>query len=74
MSSTITGMVPREAGGEAGRDIVQRYKTHVQAQGYSPGMAGKCIRTILHLRHVVVVERDQDRNARHSRPASLSEP
>lgn len=49
MSSTITSMAPREAGGEADRDIVQHYKTHVQAQGYSPGMAGKCIRTILHL-------------------------
>ena len=49
MSSTITSMAPREAGGEPDRDIVQHYKTHVQALGYSPSLAGKCIRTILHL-------------------------
>lgn len=49
MSSTITNIAPREAGGEPDRDIVQHYKTHVQALGYSPSLAGKCIRTILHL-------------------------
>ena len=48
MSSMITNMVSPEASGEPDPGIVQNYK-RLQALGYSPGLTGKCIRTILHL-------------------------
>ena len=49
MSSTITNMVPPDASGDPDPSIVQDYKARLQALGYSPGLTGKCIRTILHL-------------------------
>ena len=49
MSSTITNIPSPETSGEPDPGIVENYKTHLQALGYSPGMFGKCIRTILHL-------------------------
>ena len=49
MSSMITNIASREASGEPDPGIVQDYKARLQALGYSPGLIGKCIRTILHL-------------------------
>ncbi len=48
-SKKITSAAPPEAGGEPDRDIVQHYKAHVQALGYSPTLTNKCIRMVLHL-------------------------
>lgn len=49
MSSTITNMVPLNASGAPDPGIVQDYRARLQALGYSPGLTGKCVRTILHL-------------------------
>ena len=49
MSSMITNIASREASGEPDPDIVQDYKARLQVLEYSPGLIGKCIRTILHL-------------------------
>ena len=49
MSSMITNIPSPEASGERDPSIVENYKARLQALGYSPGLIGKCIRTILHL-------------------------
>ncbi len=49
MSSMITNITSTEARGGPDPDIVQTYKARLQALEYSPGLTGKCIRTILHL-------------------------
>ncbi len=49
MSSMITNVASPEASGGPDPGIVQNYKARLQALGYSPGLIGKCIRTILHL-------------------------
>ena len=49
MSSMITNMASPEASGEPGPGIVQNYRARLQALGYSSGLIGKCLRTILHL-------------------------
>ena len=49
MSSMITNIASPEASGEPDPGIVENYKARLQALGYSPGLIGKCIRTILHL-------------------------
>ena len=74
MSSMITNITSTEARGGPDPDIVQTYKARLQALEYSPGLTGKCIRTILPPHHMVVSERDRDRDARRSRLASLPEP
>ena len=48
MSSTISSTVPPEPSGEPDPGIVENYKARLQALGYSPGLIGKCIRTVLH--------------------------
>ena len=49
MSSMITNIASPEASGEPDPGIVQNYRARLQALGYSPGLMGKCLRTILHL-------------------------
>ena len=49
MSSMITNIASPEASGEPGPGIVQNYRARLQALGYSSGLIGKCLRTILHL-------------------------
>ena len=49
MSSMITNIASPEASREPDSGIIENYKTRLQALGYSPGLIGKCIRTILHL-------------------------
>ena len=49
MSSMITNIASSEASGEPDPGIVQNYRARLQALGYSPGLIGKCLRTILHL-------------------------
>lgn len=49
MSSTITNTASPEATREPDPGIVEEYKTRLQALGYSPGLIGKCIRTVRHL-------------------------
>ena len=49
MSSMIANIASPEASGEPDPGIVQSYKARLQALGYSPGLMGKCLRTILHL-------------------------
>ena len=49
MSSHRTNRASPEASGEPAPGIVQNYTERLQALGYSPGLTGKCIRTILHL-------------------------
>lgn len=49
MSSLITNLASPEASGEADSGIVETYKARLQALGYSSGLTGKCIRTVLHL-------------------------
>ena len=49
MSSMIANIASPEASGEPDPGIVQNYKARLQALGYSPGLMGKCLRTILHL-------------------------
>ena len=49
MASLITKLASPEASGEADPGIVETYKARLQALGYSSGLSGKCIRTILHL-------------------------
>ena len=51
----MSSMIPHphaaspEARGEADTGIVQHYTARLETLGYSPGLMGKCIRTILHL-------------------------
>ncbi len=47
MFSIITNSASSDASGDL--PIVQNYKTKLQALGYSPGLTGKCIRTVVHL-------------------------
>ena len=47
MSSIITNTASSDASGDL--PIVQNYKAQLQALGYSPGLTGKCIRTVVHL-------------------------
>ena len=49
MSSHRTNIASPEASGEPDPGIVQSYKARLQALGYSSGLMGKCLRTILHL-------------------------
>ena len=49
LSSHRTHRASPEASGEPGPGIVQNYTERLQDLGYSPGLTGKCIRTILHL-------------------------
>ena len=49
MSSTIANTASPEASREPDPGIVEEYKTRLQALGYSPGLIGKCIRTVRHL-------------------------
>ena len=49
MSFMIKNLASPEARGEPDPGIVQTYKARLQALGYSSGLTGKCIRTILHL-------------------------
>ena len=49
MSSHRTNKSSPEASGEPGPGIVQNYRGRLQALGSSPGLMGKCLRTILHL-------------------------
>ena len=49
MSSMIPHAASPEARGEADTGIVQHYTARLETLGYSPGLMGKCIRTILHL-------------------------
>ena len=49
MSFIIKNLASPEARGEPDPGIVQTYKARLQALGYSSGLTGKCIRTILHL-------------------------
>lgn len=49
MASLITNLASPEASGEADPGIVETYRAQLQALGYSSGLTGKCIRTVLHL-------------------------
>ena len=49
MSSITSSTVPPEASREPDPGIVENYKARLQTLGYSPGLNGKCIRTVLHL-------------------------
>lgn len=49
MSSMITNRASPDPSGDPDLGIVQDYKARLQALGYSPGLTGKCLRTILHL-------------------------
>ena len=49
MSTMITAAASSETGFGLISEIIQTYTLHLQAQGYSPKRAGKCIRTIRHL-------------------------
>ena len=49
MSSHRINIASPEASGEPDPGNVQTYKARLQALGYSSGLTGKCIRTILHL-------------------------
>ena len=49
MPSMIANAASPDAGGDPDPGIVEDYKARLQALGYSPGLTGKCIRTILHL-------------------------
>ena len=49
MPSMITNMASPKSSGDPDPGIVEDYEARLQALGYSPGLTGKCIRTILHL-------------------------
>ena len=49
MSSMIMNAASPEASGEPALAIVQNYKVHLQTLAYSPGLIGKCVRTVRHL-------------------------
>jgi len=45
----ITNIASPDASREPDTGIVEHYKARLRALGYSPGLTGRCIRTILHL-------------------------
>ena len=49
MSSMITNLASPQSSGEPDAGIVENYNARLRALGYSQGMFGKSIRTILHL-------------------------
>ena len=73
MSSMITNIASPEASGEPGPGIVQNYRARLQALGYSSGLIGKCLRTILHLITWLSANGTGGRDARQVAPSQPPE-